>query len=82
MIEDIEQKLHMCHMQTEWIEEKIQKFGEKMDMAETEKQKKELEQEGLQLLDQHQSYFCILLVATQSSIPKKNICLPNPTLLF
>ena len=43
MIEDIEQKLHMCHMQTEWIEEKIQKFGEKMDMAETEKQKKELE---------------------------------------
>ncbi|REK60360.1 MAG: hypothetical protein DWQ49_06000 [Bacteroidetes bacterium] len=51
MIEDIEQKLHMCHMQTEWIEEKIQKFGEKMDMAETEKQKKELEQEGLQLLD-------------------------------
>ena len=42
MIEDIEQKLHMCHMQTEWIEEKIQKFGEKMDMAETDK--KELEQ--------------------------------------
>ena len=45
MIEDILQKLHTCHMQTEWIEEKIQKFGEKLDMAKTEKQKKELTQE-------------------------------------
>jgi len=51
MIEDIEQKLHTCHMQTEWIEEKIKKFGEKMDMAETEKQREELEREGLELLD-------------------------------
>lgn len=38
-------------MQTEWIEEKIQKFGEKLNMAKTEKQKKELTQEGLELLD-------------------------------
>ena len=51
MIEDILQKLHTCHMQTEWIEEKIQKFGEKLNMAKTEKQKKELTQEGLELLD-------------------------------
>jgi hypothetical protein len=50
-MDDFSEKLHTCQMQTEWIEEKIRKFGEKMDKTGDEKQKEMLEKEGLELLD-------------------------------